>query len=124
MAKLAGYGGNVKYGAGPTTAAGIKSWTLDYVFTALETTGFDTSGHKTFIPGIDEWSGSFEGYKDAAPISIGTEVALELEESSTSNQEWTGQAIITAIHPSTSVDGLVLYSYDFQGTATLTKASA
>lgn len=123
MGKLAGYGGAVKITA--ASVAGIKSWSLDYSFTALESTGFDSSGHKTFIPGIDEWSGSFEGYKDGAPLTVGTEIALELEESSTANQEWTGQAIITAIHPATSVDGLVLYSYDFQGTAALTaKATA
>ena len=124
--RLAGYGGNVKYGAGPTTVTGIKSWTLDYVFDALEGTGFDSSGHKVFKPGLDSWSGSFEGYKDGAPISlVGTEVALELEESSTANQEWTGQAILTGIHPMSTVDGLVTYSYDFQGTGALTaKATA
>ena len=121
MAKLAGYAGSVYIGS---NIAGIKSWTLDYIMGVLETTGFDSSGHKTFIPSIDEWSGSFEGYKDAAPQGIGTEIALELRESQTATQKWAGQAIITAIHPSTSVDGLVTYSYDFQGTAALsTKAT-
>jgi len=124
MARLAGTGGNVKYGAGPTTVAGIKSWTLDYVYNTAEGTGFDSSGHKEFKPTLDEWSGSFEGSKDGAPISIGTEVALELEESATAGQEWTGQAIITAVHSSVTVEGLVTYSYDFQGTGALTVASA
>lgn len=117
MGKLAGYTGSVYIGS---NIAGIKSWTLDYVMNIAETTGFDSSGHKTFLPTIDEWSGSFEGYKDAAPQTIGTAIDLELRESQTSTQKWAGSAIITAIHPSVSVDGLAIYSYDFQGTAALT----
>ena len=124
MARLAGYGGNVKYGAGPTTEAAVRNWTLDFVVNTGDTTGFDTSQWMTFLPLLKEWSGSFETLKDGAPISIGTVVAIELEESSTANQEWTGNVIITAIHVNTPVDGLVTYNYDFQGTAALTPASA
>ena len=124
MARLKGSGGNVKYGAGPATVAGIRSWSLDYVMNVEDTTAFDSSGHKAFTPTIDEWAGTFEGFKDGAPITIGTEVALELEEAATANQEWTGQAVITGIHPNVTVDGVVNYTYDFQGTAALTPASA
>lgn len=124
MARLAGYGGNVKYGAGPTTVAAVKNWSLDHVVDTYESTGMDSSGHKAYVPGLDGWSGSFECFKDGAPIARGTEVALELEESSTAGQEWIGQGIITAIHAATSVDGLVGYVYDFQGTGALTDATA
>ena len=124
MARLSGQAGNVKYGAGPTTAQGIRSWVCDAVMNTQEVTAFDSSGHKEFLPTIDEWAGSFEGFKDGAPITKGTEVALELEESATLNQEWTGQAIITAVHVNVTVDGVVTYSYDFQGTGLLTPASA
>ena len=103
MARLAGYGGNVKVAT--AAVAGIRAWSLDYIMNVVETTAYDSSGHKVFIPTIDEWSGSFEGFKDGAPLSIGTEIALELEESSTANQEWTGQAIITAVHPASSTPG-------------------
>ena len=101
MARLAGYGGAVKYGAGPTSEAAVRGWTLDFVKDTAETTGMDSSGHKVYIPTLDGWSGSFDTLKDGPPITIGSEVALELEESSTANQEWTGQAIITAIHVNT-----------------------
>lgn len=121
MAKLAGYGGSVSVAA--ATVAGIKSWALDHTYIALETTGFDSSGHKAFIPGIDEWAGSFEGFKDGAPLAIGTEIALILLESAVATQKWLGQAIITGVHPKTSVDGAVEYSYDFQGTGALTAAT-
>jgi len=122
MARLSGKAGNVKIATVPV--AGIRSWTLDVVMNTQETTGFDSGGHKDFLPTIDEWAGSFEGFKDGAPLAIGTEVALELEESATANQEWTGQAIITAVHPNAAVDGVVMYSYDFQGTGVLVLATA
>ncbi len=114
MARLAGYGGSV---SAPAGVNGIKSWTVDYHFDALDGTGFDSSARKVFTPGISEWSGSFEGFKNQAPLTIGTEIALELLESAVGTQKHTGQAIITDFHGTTSVDGLVAYSYDFQGTA-------
>jgi len=122
MARLKGCGGNVKIAT--VAIAGIRSWSLDYVMNIEDTTGFDSACHKAFTPTMDEWAGTFEGMKDGAPIAIGTEVALELEESATANQEWTGQAIITAIHPNTPVAGVVAYSYDFQGTGSLVVAAA
>ncbi len=122
MARLIGYGGAVKIAT--AAVAGIKSWTLDYETAALDSSGFDGGQWDTFIPGTKSWRGSFEGFKDGAPLTVGTEIALELEESSTSNQEWTGQAIITAVHPAVAREGLVLYPYDFKGTGTLTPATA
>lgn len=116
MSRLSGKAGQV---TAPSSITGIKSWTLDYVFDTLEGTGFDSSAHRVYTPGLDGWSGSFEGFKDAAPLTIGAEVALSLLESQTSTQKWTGQAIIKAVHPKTDVAGLVSYSYDFQGTGAL-----
>jgi hypothetical protein len=124
MARLAGYGGNVKYGAGPTTATGIKSWSVDYTVDTYEGTGFDSSGKKVYTPGLSGWSGSFEGVKDGAPITIGSAVDLQLEESATAGQEWTGSGIITGVSVNTPTDGLVTYSYSFQGTGALTPATA
>jgi len=106
------------------SVAGIKSWSIDYTMNVEDVTGFDSSGHKAFIPTIDEWSGSFEGFKDGAPLSIGSVVLLELRESSTSTQQWRGSAIVTAVHPNVGVAGVVTYGYDFQGTGALTVASA
>ena len=122
MARLAGKGGEVTQGG--STIAGIREWSIDYKMGTAETTGFDSSNVKTFLPTISEWSGSFSGHKDGAPVAIGTEVALQLKESQTSTQKWTGQAILTGISGAASVDGLVEYSYTFQGTAALTPPTA
>jgi predicted secreted protein len=121
MARLAGTAGQVTVAAGEVT--GIKSWSVDYVADALEGTGFDSSGNRVYTAGLKGWSGSFEGYKNGAPTAIGTEIALELKESATATQKHTGQAIITGFHASASVDGLVTYSYDFQGTGAFTVAT-
>jgi len=104
--------------------AGINSWNLDYVTDALETSDFVSAGVRSYMAGPSGWSGSFSGYKDGAPLSIGSEYGLELAESATITQMWLGNAIITAVHPSTGFDGAVSYSYDFTGTGTLTVSSA
>lgn len=104
--------------------AGVKSWTLDKTMEVADTTGFDSSGHRTFSPTIDAWSGSFEGFKDGVPLTIGSVLLIELQESSTATQQYRGTAILTGVHPSVSVDGLVLYSYDFQGSGPLEFATA
>ena len=109
---------------GAKTIVGIKSWKLDYVFDVQDVTGFDSGGARVYVPTLKGWSGSFEGYKDGAPLSIGTVVGLELQESSTATQQYRGSAIITGQHAATSVDGLATYAYDFQGTHALEIATA
>ena len=103
---------------------GIKSWTLDYTADTLDATDFDDAGVRAHIIGQSGWSGSFEGYKDTTPLGIGAEVYLTLGESTTAYQNWIGKVIITACHPSTSHDGIVTYSYDFQGTGALQSPDA
>lgn len=98
---------------------GMKSWTLDYTADTLETTDFADSGVKSYVIGGSGWSGAFEGFKDGVPLGIGAEVYLTLGESNTAHQNWIGKVIITGAHPVTSTDGVVTYSYDYQGTGDL-----
>ena len=102
---------------------GIKSWTLDYTAETPNTTDFGSSGVSDFIPGISQWNGTFEGYKDGVPLSIGAEIYLVLGETSTGSQCWIGKAIVTGATPSTDHDGIVSYSYIFQGTEALEQPS-
>lgn len=129
MTHIAGKTGNV-YATDTGTSgdvaiiAGIKSWSLDYVSDALETTDFADLGVRAYKAGASSWSGSFEGVKDAAPTDIGSLTVLELRESTDTTQKWTGAALITGIHPTVSFDGVVTYTHDFQGTGTLTIPTA
>ena len=127
MAHLAGKGGQVMAtGAGSATeTAGIKSWTLDYTVDVLETTDFDDAGVKSYVVGCSGWSGTFEGLKDGVPLGLaGTAVNIALKETQTSTQKWTGSAFITGVSANTSNDGVVTYSYTFQGTGALTIPTA
>lgn len=116
--EVSGKAGEVTYATG--TVAGIKGWTLDYASDALETTDFGDSGRRTYISGLSGWSGSFEGNIDGIPKALGAEIALELKITQTDAQKYYGQAIITGSHPSVTVDGVAVISYDFQGTGELT----
>lgn len=121
MAKKAGRSGYVDTAS---KVAGINQWALDYTVDMLETTDFSASGVAAYIPGVSRWSGTFSGYKDGAPQSLGTtnSVSLTLAEDAATN--WKGTAYISGIHPSNNYDGVVSYAYDFQGTGALTVASA
>ena len=125
MAHRAGKAGRVDSDTG-AEEAGIKSWTLDYTVDMLETTDFADAGVKSYIPGGTGWSGSFEGFKEgqAAGLTTGAKIVLKLYETQESNEFWTGDAFITAVHVTVSFDGIVSYSYDFQGTGALTPAAA
>jgi len=122
MAQISGKMGSVLVAG--ATVAGIKSWTVDYVVDAIETTDFADAGVKAYIAGLSGWSGSFEGYKDGAPTAIGAEIALILKESTDATQQYTGQAILTGCHGTVSIDGVVGEAYDFQGTTGLTIPTA
>ncbi|MCK5020861.1 MAG: hypothetical protein KAS32_27825 [Candidatus Peribacteraceae bacterium] len=122
MARVSGYGGSVNVGG---VVAGIREWSIDYNAEALNSSGYDTGRPKAFWPGQTEWSGSFNGPKDGIPVAIGALVAgATFLESAVALQVWTGDIYVTGISPSSSVDGLVMYNYTFQGTGALTPAGA
>lgn len=110
---------------GVAVVSGMKSWTVDYTSDALETTDFADVGIKTFIAGLSGWSGSFEGYKDGAPdLTVGTSYVLHLREGTLTTERYSGTALITGLHGSASIDGVVTQGYDFQGTGALAPPTA
>ena len=110
------------------TVAGIRAWSIDYTVDMLDTTDFADGASaphgRTFTPGLTTWSGTFEGLKDGAPLALFTQTGIELTESTTTGQNWIGNIVLMGIHASASADGLVTYSYDFQGLGELIEASA
>ena len=131
MAHLAGKSGAVYStttggtATGAAVVAGMKSWTLDYTTEAIESTDFADVGVKAYIAGLSGWAGSFEGYKDGAPgLTVGTSYILHLREGTLTTERYTGTAIITGLHGSASIDGVVTQGYDFQGTGALTPPTA
>ena len=103
---------------------GIREWSMDVVASVQDTTGYSDGQAKVFTVTTTEWSGSFSGFKDGPPLAIGQHIALELMEAEValpgpSTSAWRGEAIITNMRPTSSVDGIVQYAYDFQGVYTL-----
>lgn len=122
MAEISGVDGSVTFSNGQTT---VNSWTLSYVGDALETTNFDdSSGGRTYIPGLHGWSGSYDAFystgNTAIPGSTGT---INLKISTGTVGAWSGGVIITGMDVTTPRDGLVTQSYTFQGTGVLTAST-
>lgn len=122
MAHIHGKSGEVNDGSAVT---GARNWSLTYSDDVVETTDFGDSGAKTYIAGLTGWSGTYEVVKDGAPPhAMSATVSFTLKESQTANQNWVGSGIINSIGVTTSVDGVVVYSYGFQGTGALTVPTA
>ena len=122
MARVRGCGGDVLIGT--ASATGIREWSLDYTISIIDGRGFDDACEPHPIVGMKTWDGSFRGPKDGVPLTLFTTAGMTFQESTTTGQSWTGSAILTGIHPTVSVEGLVEYSYDFVGIGTLTIATA
>ncbi len=122
MAHLAGNTGQV---LAPGTATGIANWELTYSSILIPSTDFADAGIRTMIWAGSEWAGSFDGPKDGIALVLGTApVALQLKESGAAGQLWTGSAFISNFTDSVKFDGIVQYSYSFEGTGILTPATA
>jgi len=122
MAEVAGKTGSITC-TGLT--AGVKSWSLNLVGDTLETTDYADSGHRTYIAGLDGWTGSCEVNWDTAnTISIGDTIAALVFSVVGTTEVYTGEAIVTGISPTSSVDVLVTMSVSFQGSGVCTLTSA
>ncbi len=116
MSEIAGKSGYVKEGA--NTIAGMKGWTCPQLANVGDITDFQSSGLKEFLLTLKEWSGTFDGSLDGTPLTLGSTYTLHL--GLTGSTEYYGEAIITAINPGVTVDGINVISYSYQGTSTLT----
>ena len=119
MARVIGYGGSLWWNA--ANIVGIREWSMDYVVTPVDTSGYDSGQDKEFLAGQREWSGTFAGPKNQAPLPIAGAIVVVIlyETNADATRKWEGNAFITGIHPTSAIDGIVQYSYDFQGTGTI-----
>lgn len=126
MAQLIGYAGKVSIGA--NQVAELKNWKVDISADMADITAFSTTGWKSNLPGLKEWSGSAEGNFDMTDTNgqlalqnallNGTSVALRLYVDGT--KYYSGTAYVKKIAPEAAVDGVVSVAFDFQGSGALT----
>lgn len=118
MAEVAGKGGSITC---TNLTAGVKGWTLNLVGDTLETTDYADSGHRTYIVGLDGWTGSCEVNWDATNKSlvIGATITNLIFTIVSSTTLYTGAtAYVTAINVVSAVGDLVTMSVSFQGSGT------
>jgi predicted secreted protein len=129
MAAISGKAGSVKVDATvPAVVYSITSWEADLKGDAIDVTGMGDSGAKTFIGGLTEGSCSFECYEDSdhvlnADIAPGASVLIQLRYVSTDAAAWHGEAIVTSLKPTVSVEGAVKWSVAAQFTGAVEYAN-
>ena len=122
MAEVAGKGGSITCDG---LTKGVKSWSLDLVGDALETTDYSDVGVRTYIVGCKGWTGSCEiNWDTANTITVGDVIAALVFSIVGATEKYTGEAIVTGISVSSSFDGVVTASITFQGSGACTLTSA
>ena len=115
MAEVSGINGSVVFSSGNVS---VHNWTFSYTGDALETTDFDdSSGGRSFIPGITSWSGNYDCYYATGNVVVpGDTGTIYLRTTaSTTVALFTGSIVITGMDVGTPVDGIVTQNYTFQG---------
>lgn len=123
MAEIAGKGGSITC-TGLT--AGVKTWTLNLVGDALETTDYADAGQRTYIVGCKGWTGSCDVNWDTAnTIDVGDLITNLIFTVVTTTELYTGaKAIVTGMSVSSDALGLVTMTVTFQGSGTCILTSA
>ena len=133
MAAETGKSAKVLYGGG--MVQDLDAWDLSFDTDMYETTQFTTGTvqSREFIPGLSTWTANVSGNADetstglddlrAAALANTTGVLL-LYISKTEGASYTGNTFISNLSVSAPIDGKVDLSHSFQGTSTLTYATA
>ena len=128
MPHIAGKGGSVESQGGEVL--GVSNWELTFSGDTPESTGFDSSGHREYIAGLDGWTATLEAHWDTTlpphdsgvnepDFNPGATVAIELFLVA-AGDKYNGNAIVTEVSVSAPVDGIIDYSVSLQGTGPLT----
>lgn len=131
MATIAGYHGLVRWPGKYTHH--VHAWSIDYVADALEDTAWEYTsspggawvveagtggdGWRTYIVGLQGWTGSYECYLDKCRLPslvVGTETEITLYVNYP-NHYFHGLAIVSAISVSAPIEGIQTVTVNFQG---------
>ena len=133
MAAETGKSAKILYGAG--FVEDLDSWDLSFDTDMYETTQFTTGTvqSREFIPGLSTWTANVSGNADELSTGLddlraaalnNTTGTLLLYISKTEGASYTGNTFISNLSVSAPIDGKVALAHTFQGTGTLTYATA
>ena len=124
MAAQEGFEGSVVWaGANANADNNVYSWNLTYDADEGETSDFLSTGPKSWIALMTEWSGSFAIRLDVAtavPHAGNSITLLKLYVDLGTTFGYSGQAFIKSINPTGEVGGLFDCTINFRGTGALT----
>lgn len=105
MATYSGKNGKVKIGS--SYLADVTKWSAEHKANVATFGSSDSNGWKKAVAGVEELTGDIEAKLtaslSAAPIAVGTSLALDLETGS-GNLQLTGNAIVTSISYEVDID--------------------
>lgn len=113
MAARAGFGGIVTL-AGLTV--GVKTWILNTVADALETTTLADNQDRQFIAGLKSFSGSFEGNWDSTNTVAVADIGVATFQQGSNSDSSSASILITGVDTENAFDGVVSGGITFQGT--------
>lgn len=124
MASMGGLKMDLEINTGYETAP--MSWSIDYSQDAIETTSADSSGARSFVPGLVAWSGTCSlRVDDSTTMTMPTaavSATFWLDNTSTTTDYWMGDIVVTGSSATIDVSGEATYTITFQGTGALTIA--
>ncbi len=99
-------------------AGGFMNWSLDWTAEALDCTDFLSSGTREFIGGLRTWTATAERHwvNKQTGTMVPNRVIVKFFHAEQNDAYYNGWGIVTGIHPSVDVAGLVNETLDFQGT--------
>lgn len=115
---------------GTTAIAELRGWELTHSMEPIEDTVLaDTD--RTYQSGLNNWSGSASAFWDETDttgqeaLTIGASVTLKFypEGASSTDQYYTGTALVTDITRRAAIQGMVEVDFTFRGTGALSEAT-
>jgi hypothetical protein len=113
MAARAGFGGIVTF-AGLTV--GVKTWIVNTVADALETTTLADNQNRAFIAGLKTFTGSFEGNWDSANTLAVGDIGVATWQFGSNTDSQSASILITGVDTENAFDGVVSAGVTYQGT--------
>ena len=113
MAARAGFGGIVTLSG---LTVGVKTWIVNTVADALETTTLADNQNRQFIAGLKSFTGSMEANWDATNTVAVGDIGLATFQFGSDTDSQSASVLITGIDTENAFDGVVSAGITFQGT--------
>ncbi|MHC4808023.1 MAG: hypothetical protein ACYTBX_17425 [Planctomycetota bacterium] len=113
MAARAGFGGIVTLSG---LTVGVKTWIVNTVADALETTTLADNQNRQFIAGLKSFTGSMEANWDVANTVAVGDIGLATFQFGSDTDSVSASILLTGIDTENAFDGVVSAGITFQGT--------